>query len=428
VFNPLPWKRSGVVDVDGKPRFVQDVPAGGYLTLPSPGAAERQEKQDDRTLENDHFRLVLSPDRAAVSSVTDKHSGKELVAKNAEFGLGEYLYQQFSRADTDRFRDTYTRNRNAGFGKNWLPASVLHIDARPQGTVWTITRGAEADVAEGRSPAGNGVPHASRLRVTLYHHQPVIDLAVAIEDKPITTRPEAGWICLPFAVDAPSFRLGRPGGIADPANDFVRGSNRHLLSLNTGMTVTGSNGEGVGLCSPDSPVVSLDKPGCWEFSRDFVPTRANVFVHLFNNMWSTNFRLWNGGTWTAKVRLWAVSSKDPADSLVTPSLETRSPLLAATVDAPAGSLPASAPGVGVSRTGVPVTAFGPNPDGPGTLLRVWEKAGRGGEITFTVPVKYRQALPVDLRGVKIGAPLPITGGSFSTELPAFAPASFLLAP
>ena len=45
----------------------------------------------------------------------------------------------------------------------------------------------------------------------------------------------------------------------------------------------------------DSPLVSLDEPGCWKYSLDFVPKRPSVYVNLFNNQWTTNFRLWNQG-------------------------------------------------------------------------------------------------------------------------------------
>lgn len=425
VFNPLPWARSGVVEIDGQAQLVKDVPAGGYLTV-TPVKADAPAAITGNVLENDHFKLTLAPDRAAIVSLIDKSDGRELVAKDAEFGFGEYLYQQFSRAEADHFRDTYTRNRNPGFGKNWLPATVPHLDARPAQAKWTLTHGQATDTAEASCPAGNGVPHATRLKITLYQYAPILDLEVFIDGKTPTPRPEAGWICLPFAIDQPSFRLGRPGGVADPAKDFVTGSNRHLIALESGLTVTGADGNGVGVCSPDSPVVSLDKPGAWEYSQDFIPRRSNVYVHLFNNMWSTNFPLWLGGSWSAKVRLWPTGAGDLTTTLITPATETRHPLLAATVDGPAGKLPPSHAGVELSRKGIEVTAFGANPDGKETLLRLWEHAGQAGTLTVTVPGNYTSAVPVNLRGQKSGEPIRLQDGKFTTSLPAFAPASFLL--
>ena len=33
LFTPLPWPRSGIVEVDGRRRFAKDVPSCGYITL-----------------------------------------------------------------------------------------------------------------------------------------------------------------------------------------------------------------------------------------------------------------------------------------------------------------------------------------------------------------------------------------------------------
>jgi hypothetical protein len=75
---------------------------------------------------------------------------------------------------------------------------------------------------------------------------------------------------------------------------------------------------------------------------------------------------------------------------------------------------------------VPVSAFGANPDGRGTLLRVWEQAGAGGNLTITLPGNFHTATPVNLRGEKCGDALPVADGRLAFPLPAYAPASFVL--
>ena len=80
--------------------------------------------------------------------------------------------------------------------------------------------------------------------------------------------------------------------------------------------------------------------------------------------------------------------------------------------------------------GVLVTVFGPNPDGEGTLLRLWEHGGQAGPCTVTLPEGLVAAAvrPVDLRGRPTGPPTPVEHGTFTQELKAFAPASLLLEP
>ncbi len=277
------------------------------------------------------------------------------------------------------------------------------------------------------TPATEKLPHAVSITLTLYRDLPVADLDVAFEKK-ADGWPEAGWICLPLKVDPPTFRLGRLGSIIDAVADTIDGCNSHLLWLNSGMTVTDPSGAGIGLCPIDSPLVSLGEPGMMRYSRRFVPKQARVYVNLFNNQYHTNFRSWWGGSLSSRVRLWAFDKYDGGASLYQPGIEARTPLLAAESHGPAGALPVVQSGLEFSRDGVAVTAFGPNPDGPGTLLRLWEQTGRKDDCTVRLPsnMKVTSVQPVDLRGQPKGSPIPVTSGTVIVPLEAFAPASVVL--
>ncbi|MHB8971601.1 MAG: hypothetical protein ACYC3X_18550 [Pirellulaceae bacterium] len=104
-----------------------------------------------------------------------------------------------------------------------------------------------------------------------------------------------------------------------------------------------------------------------------------------------------------------------ADALYQPAMEARTPLLAAASSGPAGSLPVTQSGVVLSRSGVAVTAFGPNPDGPGTLVRLWAQAGQGGDCSVQLPagMHVSSVQPVDLRGRPRGAPIPVHNNAFT---------------
>ena len=75
-----------------------------------------------------------------------------------------------------------------------------------------------------------------------------------------------------------------------------------------------------------------------------------------------------------------------------------------------------------------MTAFCPNPDGDGVVLRLWEQSGVSGDITVTLPAgsKATKATPVTLRGEPAGVSLEIYDGKFTIALGAWAPASFVL--
>ena len=109
-------------------------------------------------------------------------------------------------------------------------------------------------------------------------------------------------------------------------------------------------------------------------------------------------------------------------------METRVPLQVACSKVKNGKLPVSQPGISLSRKGVTLSAFGPNPDGEGTVIRFWEQGGTSGKLEVTLPPgsKFTNALPVNLRGEKRGEPIRIINGQLFFDLHAYAPASFIL--
>ena len=462
VFNPLPWKRDGVVTLKTPARFsavqpaqggdaaavnadgasltfvARDLPPMGYQAfVPAPAKlAQKRLKADEQaaTIENGFFKATLDPARGSVLSLVDTRSGRELVDATAPQAFGQYLYERFDRDQVQAFVKAYVKI-NADWGLNELgkpslpPATqVPYLAASPKNFQLRFERTTVAVSAVMDAPAGDGVPNAVTTRLTLYEDQPWVDLEVTVHNKPFDPWPEAGWICLPFKINEPRFHLGRLGSIIDPARDIVADCNFHLFALNSGMTINDPAGRGVGLCPVDSPLVSLGEAGGWKYSKEFAPRKPRVFINLFNNQWSTNFRLWNSGTWSSRVRLWSVAGDDAGRNLVTPSAEARFPLVAAVADGSAGKLSVTQAGLELSRPGVAVTAFGPNPDGTGTLLRLWELAGQSVPVRVMLPpgAKATVARPVDLRGRAGGEAIPIQSDKFTAPLRAFAPASFIL--
>jgi hypothetical protein len=459
VFNPLPWQRSGVVEAQvpedgwtavrdlstGRPvklsaregrmlRFVaHDVPAGGYKTfIPiAAKAAAEEPPSTEGVIENKFFRLKVDAARGGLVSLVDLKTGRELVAAKDENSFGSYWHERFSKNEVDAFVKSYCRGRGTNdFSKRDMPLPDKSPYATFTLTNWTVAVRSSALEKTIVLRSANAAPlaRAVTLKYTLHSAQPYLDMEWAVEGKTPNPIPEGGWFCLPFAIDQPQFELGRLGSLIDPAKDIIDGGNRHLLCLNSGMTVTGPDGYGVGLCALDSPLVSLDEAGLWKFSLHYTPKRARVFVNLYNNQWNTNFRLWQEGSWNSRVRLWLVRGHDAEKNIITPAWEARAPLVAAYDSGSRGKLPVAKAGLKLSRRGVLVTNFGPDPYSDRTLLRVWEQAGKSDSVTVKFPADFHatRAVPVNLRGEPAGEPMQIRHGTISFKLAAFAPASFRL--
>jgi alpha-mannosidase len=494
VFNPLPWKRDGIVRLQadgaaftalkpaeggptvpvtvesirpqtlwpwdqeqsgavGTPRpalrsrgsetltfLARDIPPGGYRTFvpvesTDPPTSLRCDTEAG-AMENEFLKVTLDRARGGIRSVLDKRSKREWVDQQSDYALGQYLYERFDADQVAAYVDAYVKVKwdwaVVELGKPALPPAreVPYRAASPHPVEVRIERSPVSATATLRSMPTTNLAHAVTTKVVLLAGQPYLDIEVTVHDKPADNWPEAGWICLPVNAPEPQFRLGRLGGVVDPARDLVTGANHDLLGVNTGLTITDPRGRGVGICALDSPLVSLGRPGVFRYSREFVPKRSVAFVNLFNNHWTTNFRFWNEGTWMSRIRLWAVDRHTTEAGLIAPSLEARHPLLAALVEGQAGPLPVTQRGIEVSRPGVWLTAFGPNPDGPGLVLRLWEYSGVSSRCEVNLPsgLEVKEVQPVNLRGEPIGAPIPVNKGTFAVKLVGFAPASLLIRP
>jgi len=438
VYNPLPWTRSGIVEINNKKVYVKDIPPCGYRTFPVKQENPVKSNESYNSIENDFFKIVFDAKRGAISSLYDKRSGREWVDHQGSHSLGQYLNERFTLEQTITYstlyhKEAYRNRMNPGFYKPQMVSEkeIPYRAASPENGKLTVYDDGYMQTAELSMPENklNHLP-ATVLRVTLFKNEPYIDMELTIKDKAKDNWPQADWLCLPFSIENPVFHVHRPLGIMNPATDILPGAGRHLYAAGNGVTIFGSDGAGIAICPIDHPLISLDTPGCWKFSYDFVPQKTVVYVNMFNNQWNTNFRYWYAGTWSSRVRIWALGKDVEKDVyFITQALETRNPLQAVVSQNATGSMPTKQSGIKVSRKGVVVTAFGADPDeNPGTLLRVWEHAGISGKLTVTLPEKMMvyKATPVNLRGEKKGEPVDVKSGKFSFDLEAYSPASFIL--
>ena len=477
VFNPLPYARDAEVEVEmpegfelpggvregGKVRFLaKGVPAGGYKTfavengkccqcenVASSNVASSQFHQSKQlaletgignistlaTLHTCHFTVKFDLEKGGIASLVENATGRELV-KQGGHALGQFLHERFSLNEVKNFVFTYNRGPQrrltSDFGKAGLPGPDKIPYAAMSPKKWTakLTRNALGEVVTLTAGDTCGLARGYELRFSFPDHKAYVDISWTVTDKKPDPTPEGGWICLPFNVASPSFRVGRIGGTIDPAKDIIFFSNRSLMCVDRAITVrTGARGAGVAVASADLPLWSLGKPGLWRYEPDYVPTEPEVFANLYNNQWNTNFPFWIPGSWTASLRVYPVAEgADEEQAVFTPAWEIRQSCVAAFAAAKTASVQQQGCGVAVSRNGVRVTAFCPNPDGRGIVLRVWEQAGVSGALTVTLPkgMKVDQVQPVNLRGEIADEPIAVKDGKFSFELGAWAPKSFIL--
>jgi len=174
--------------------------------------------------------------------------------------VGRDLKDGSNNRRSSRFHTTYGRP-----GIPW-PKGNRRQDATAEALTppaWSLAvrRCATADIATLTATDRLGLAESIALVFTLYRDQPGVDVEWRVTNKTADPRPEGGWLCFPFEIAQPKFLLGRLGGPIDPAKDIVAGANRHYFCLSSGLTITGPDGGGVGVCPLDSSCVSLGAPG-----------------------------------------------------------------------------------------------------------------------------------------------------------------------
>ena len=475
VYNPLPWKRNGEVVLDTrlifgndivsvKPLdggsavavsheypaiedkapmsrfFVTDIPPMGYRTfVASNEKVTEPELLSDKArgvIESPFFKATLDTVNGRIASLIDKRTGKEMVDKNAPQGFGQYFYERFGYKQLSDWIDkslypNYKAHRFA-FVAYDMPQETNYRSDLPKNMTLNIIKSpidVRAEMA-GTIP-GLGQPQKVTISLTLSGYSPTADIEVSWQKEP-DTWPETAWICLPFNCSNPRFRLGRLGADADPVKDMVvDNANYHLFWVNHGVAVYDSiTGAGYGICSPDAPLVSLGGPGEYKFDKRYEEKKPYIYLNLYNNHWRTNFPAWigNGQRMQARVRIWSFDDFNTESALFTPAMETRVPLKSAPSKVKQGKLPVIRSGITLSRKGIALTAFGPNPDGNGTILRVWEQSGVSGLLKVTLPqgMEINDVQPVNLRGKFEGKTIKVINNQFSFYLVKYAPASFLI--
>lgn len=439
VYNPLPWKRSGIVEnpwEKGKSFYVKEIDGSSYVSYSQNDLKELTITSDEQTtFSTPYFKVVFDLTRGGISSLIEKKTSRELVDKSSKYAIGQFLHERFSTKEVDQWFNVYSRIKD-GWGLDDLgkpgmlsPEKAPYIAFTPNEWKISVSHSEIADVATLTTVNTQGFAKKYTLIFTFPRNTAYVDVEWCVNSKTPDKQPEGGWLCFPFAVNKPIFTIGRLGGPVNPATDIIQGTNKYLMAVNSGVSITQSDKSGVALSPKDSPLISLGEPGLWKFSLNHEPTIPSVFVNVYNNMWNTNFPLWQEGTWSERVRIWAVDKNtSTVPNLIQNSWEARLPLLVGTANGEAGKLLSKMDGLSVSRSSVLVTTFGENPDGNGVILRLWEQGGISGKVSIKLPKgsTYLKATPVNLRGEVTGKPISISNGVISYLIPAYAPASFVL--
>jgi alpha-mannosidase len=416
VFNPLNWRRSGLVSFDlqdgtgifdtatGEPvpyetvsigkstplpgfgggyrrvRFAaENVPGVGYKlfalrSVPPGQSAESSEKiLDGTTFESSYYRITVDPSSGAISKIWDKELNRELVDAASAFRFGAYLYVTGA--------DDMPNNSLYRYGATLKPPA-LSIAAAGHGRVLRAKRVPFGTIITMEASAPN--TPTIQLEITLYNAKKQIDFVYHLS-KQATIKKEAVYIAFPFAANKPEFGYDTQNGWVDPAKDELPGGSHEWYAAQH-WTAVRDAGFMAAMIPHDAPLVAFGDIVRGNWPTEFRPRSATVFSWVMTNYWGTNFAPQQGGEFTFHYSLVSGRALDPAD-LTRLGNEAMTPLEADQVGAAmvpgnvAGNLqgklpPNEASLLEISNSSVAVATWKLAEDGPGSILRLQETAGK----------------------------------------------------
>lgn len=406
IFNTLNWNRSGLVKVyidhgilptankfsitddegneiaaqvmhgrsDGTywALWIPDVPALGYKTLTINVSNELQksksQKSDKKDLENKFYRLKIDYDKGIITSLFDNELQKELLDKDSELKLGEFIYEQLeNRHSMERLTNANRDTVYVPLKKTLTILSDIEVSEMEEGNIWNSINihGTMPVCADDR-----GV----NIEIRLYNKNKRIELLYDMHKLPVT-EPEAVYVAFPFKMEGKNqLSFEAQGGIVNPGINQLEGTSSDWNTIQNFASVKNENGQIV-FCSNDIPLVQFGEINTGRFYYKHEPEQPHIYSWVLNNYWTTNFRASQEGE--MKWNYHITSSSDNSNTFATRfGWGSRIPLLTRVVPAGKSKMEkVSKSIIDINTPNLLLVNAKPSLDGDGVVLHLRETEG-----------------------------------------------------
>ena len=409
VYNPLNWKRDGLVTIDldngfeiadratqqtvpysvahtgsnfRRVQFVAtDVPGMGYRVYELRAAKEHAfavQTLSTTMLESPYYRVDLDPSTGAVRSIYDKQLQKELVNQSSPYRFGQYLYV----SGGDKEPNSILQYRVVS------PKPELQVHAAEKGRLISIERTPYGWCARMESSAANTPTISSEIR--LYENTKKIEFVEDISKKEILTK-EAVYFAFPFAMEHPQFQYEIQNGVVDPAKDMYPGAGHEWFSVQHWVAVQQDGVSGT-VMPLDTPLITLGDINRGTWPTEFGQRPGTIFSYAMNNYWHTNYRAAQGGHFQFRYVITSAASTDPAAlshmswEEVTPLEEDEIRSQDKALDLPRPLDGKQASFMTVDDPDLLLETWKPAEDGDGTIVRFLDLGGKPRTVTMSTPL------------------------------------------
>lgn len=398
VFNPLGWKRTGIVELpegasgnlfcDGltkealpcqaieeggkKKTYIEarGVPPFGYRVVSkgkgSGNPAKWKWKTGRYRLESSFYSLEIDPKTGGIASLYDKTRKMELSDLKSPYCLNEGLY--FSDGIEYEPSLVSTEIRNCGPLLGQIISKILLKDFNITSTI------------------------------TLYTGIDRVDIRNEVTKKPSSDEYELDFV-FPFNVPERHYRCEIPGAILDPENNMLEGSGQNVTAVRHFVDIF-NNRSGVLLSQADSHLIEFGHRTTQEDPLSPDMSNATVFALAMQNTLDKREAIINQGDISKFVFRYSIKghagSFDPVEAVHFGWEDNNELLSVALKENTSGSLPADVYSIlEVNPASVIPVTLKPAEE-RGLILRLWECSGKGSNAAVSVSGGLKKAVKTDL--------------------------------
>lgn len=258
--------------------YVKDVPALGYaryrvevLDEPRP-AVVAADKLADKRVENEWYTIDFDPSRGTIHQLYDKALGKPLLSADAEWEMGEFIYEIIdSRHPMEKYTAPQFLRRRP---------ERIRFERYEKGPIWDTYR------FRGETVAGRE-PNNLMVEYRVYNVEKKIEVVYRLRKKAVTD-PEAIYVAFPYEVEAGKIHLDVPGGNIEAGVDQIPGSSNDWYTVQNFATARSERSQVV-MGSPEIPLMQFGAINTGRYEAGAVPQSTNMYSWPMNNYWVTNF-------------------------------------------------------------------------------------------------------------------------------------------
>lgn len=258
--------------------YVKDVPALGYSQYYIKVKDEPRKETpttptlDKKPVDNNWYTVEFNSGKGTISRLFDKELGKELLTPNAEWELGEFIYEiSDSRHPMEQYRAPQFLRRRP---------ETIRFEQMEKGAIWDTYR------FRGETVAGRE-PNNLMVEYRIFNVTKEIEIVYSLRKKAVTD-PEAVYVSFPFHVEAGKIHLDVPGGNMEAGVDQIPGSSNDWYTVQNFATARNAQSQVV-MGSPEIPLMQFGAINTGRYKAGATPQSTNMYSWPMNNYWVTNF-------------------------------------------------------------------------------------------------------------------------------------------